>query len=224
MARGREEPAIPPCCDGDEYNAMFTSKQATRTAAHFRRKGLGGSALDLVRGVAAVAPAGSSLLEVGGGVGQIQVTLLEMGVAASAINVELSSNWDEAATTLLAERHLEHRVQRAVGDFVERARSFPTVDVVVLHRVVCCYPDWRAMLEAVVARADRVIALTFPVDTWWTRTGIWMGNLMCRVGGRSFRGYVHKPDSMLDLIRAAGFAITQDGQGRIWRTVVALHS
>ena len=215
---------MPPCCCGDEYNAIFTSKQATRTAARFRRKGLGGSALDIVRGVAAVAPAGSSLLEVGGGVGQIQVTLLEMGVAATAINVELASNWEDVAATLLAERHLEDRVQRRAGDFVEQAQLLPKVDVVVLHRVVCCYPDWRALLESAVARAERVIALTCPVDAWWTRTGIWVENLMCRIGGRSFRAYVHQPLSMLGLLEAAGFAITQDVHGRMWRTVVALHS
>lgn len=201
---------------------MFTSKQATRTAARFRRKGLVGSALDIARGVAAVVPAGSSLLEVGGGVGQIQVTLLEMGVAATSINVELSSSWEDAAATLLTERHLADRVQRTAGDFVERARVLPKVDVVVLHRVVCCYPDWRALLEAAVGRADRVIALTFPVDKWWTRTGIGMGNMMCRVSRRSFRGYVHRPEAMLGFLRATGFAISQDLHGRIWRTVVAL--
>lgn len=200
---------------------MFTPRQATGTASRFLRRGLRGSALDIVKGIGAVGSRGVSMLEVGGGVGQIQIALIESGIAASAINVELSSSWENAAAGLLAERGLEGRVQRIAGDFVEKADSLPQADIVVLHRVLCCYPDWKAMLAAAVATANHVIALTFPMDRWWNRIGISMGNLICRIRGQSFRGYVHRPEPMIGLVMNGGFAIVQDLQGRIWRTVIA---
>ena len=218
---GRKEAAIPQCCYGDEYNSLFTSKQAGRTASRFRRKGLKGSAQDIVEGIEAVASSDSCVLEVGGGVGQIQVALLEMGVAARTVNVELSSNWEDAAARLLTERNLEDRVQRLTGDFVDRANNLPRADVVVLHRVICCYPHWKAMLDAAIATAGKVIALTFPRNVWWNRIGIGMGNLMCRLSRRSFRGYVHRPEPMIGLIEAAGFSIARDRPRRIWRTLIA---
>ena len=200
---------------------MFTSRQAKRTAARFRRTGLKGSARDLVRGIAAAAPRGSSVLEVGGGVGQIQVALLESGAAGSATNVELSSSWEGAGAALLAERRLEDRVQRIIGDFVDKAATLPMADVVVLHRVVCCYPDWKAMLAAAIGTANEVVALTFPNDRWWNRWAIRIGNTMCRISGRSFRGFVHAPGPMIKLLERSGFAIVSDRPGTIWRTLIA---
>ena len=200
---------------------MFTSRQARRTAARFRRKGLKGSAMDLVRGIEGAAARGSSVLEVGGGVGQIQVALLQSGVAESAINVELSSSWEGAAAGLLAERRLVDRVQRIQGDFVDRAATLPKADVVVLHRVLCCYPDWKAMLTAAIGNSNEVVALTFPNDRWWTRWGIRIGNMMCRVSGRSFRGFVHSPGPMISLLQRSGFAIVSEVPGTVWRTVIA---
>lgn len=201
---------------------MFTPREALGTASRFRRKGLQGSALDIVGGISAVVSPGVSVLEVGGGVGQIQVALLESGIAATTINVEMSSSWEEAAAGLLKERALEDRVQRVTGDFVDQAGSLPNADVVVLHRVVCCYPDWKALLGAVAAKADQVIALTFPIDRWWTRVGVGTANLLCRVRGHSFRVFVHRPEPMIDLLRTAGFAPKQDRHGRLWRSVIAV--
>lgn len=200
---------------------MFTARQATGTASRFRREGLQGSALGIVKAISDVVAPGVSVLEVGGGVGDIQVALLEGGVATSAINVELSSNWEDAAAELLAERGLESRVQRITGDFVDIEGSLPNADVVVLHRVVCCYPNWKALLDAVIGKADWVIALTFPVDRWWTRIGIRTVNLICRIRRQSFRAFVHQPEPMIGLLRMAGFAVNQDRHGALWRTVIA---
>jgi len=200
---------------------MFTARRASGTASRFRRDGLRGSARDIVQGISNVASPGMSMLEVGGGVGEIQVVLLERGIAATAVNVELSSGWEDAATRLLVERGLEDRVRRVTGDFVDQAETLPMADVVVLHRVVCCYPDWKAMLEAVVATANQVIALTFPIDRWWTRIGIRAVNLTCRMRHQSFRGFVHRPGPMIAIVQRAGFSVVQDRHSAIWRTVIA---
>ena len=212
---------MPSCCYGDEYGSMFDPKEASRTASRFRRRGLRGSARELVNVLASVVPPGSRVLEVGGGVGQIQVALLEAGIVSGAVNVELSASWDDAARQLMAERGLFDRIDRMVGDFVDLAPGLPEVDVVVLHRVVCCYPDWRAMLEAAQAKAKRVVALTVPRDRWWMRVGIRVVNLGLRWRGVSFRGFVHPPEAMIDLLSSAGFSLVHDSTGSVWRTVVA---
>lgn len=212
---------IPSCCYGDEYDSMFTSGQAVRSASRFRRKGLRGSALDLASAVNAIGPAGMSILEVGGGAGGIQVSLLESGTASTAINVELARSWEDAAHSLLEERALNERVERIVGDFVDRAEGLPQCDAVILHRVVCCYPDWRALLAASVTRARRLVAMTFPVDRLWIREGVWTVNLICRMRGQSFRAYVHPPRIMIDFLRSNGFVVAFDKPRVVWRTLVA---
>jgi O-methyltransferase domain len=201
---------------------MFTSSQAAGSVARFRRKGLRGSALDLATAVSTTGPRDMSLLEVGGGAGQIQVALLESGTASSAINVELSKSWEDAARVLLNERGLDERVERVVGDFVDQAPALPPCDGVILHRVVCCYPDWRALLAASTSKATRLIGMTFPAHRLWIRAGIRMVNLICRIRGQSFRGYVHPPEQMIQFLRSNGFSVVHDQTRIVWRTVAAV--
>jgi magnesium-protoporphyrin O-methyltransferase len=213
----RERP-IPACCYDDEYQQVFNPKAAARTAARFRRRGLPATAAALVQALQGRVD-GGLVLEVGGGAGDLHVTLLEAGVAARVINVELSGGWEEAAAVLLAERGAEGAVERRVGDFVELAPSLPPAEVAVLHRVLCCYPDWKAMLEAVSLRA-RVVAMTIPADHWWTRAALRVGNLTLRMRKMSFRGFVHPIDGVIDLLRGKGFDLVDDRPQPIWRNLL----
>src|SRR5579885_588184 len=133
---------VPGCCSRD-YEKVFGAKTAERDARRFRRRGLRGSAKAVADLAGDVTDA--SVLEVGGGVGAIEVALLEAG-AARATNVELAATYEGAAEKLLAERSLSDRVDRRIGDFVEESDAIEPHDVVLMHRVVCCYPDVDALV------------------------------------------------------------------------------
>jgi SAM-dependent methyltransferase len=209
-----------PCCYADEYEAMFPARAARRTARRFVRRGLRGSALRLADDVAARGISGATILEVGGGVGQVHADLLRRG-AARAVNVELSPSWEAAAASMLGALGLTARVERRVGDFVADAEDLPEADVVLLHRVVCCYPDWPAMLAAATAKARRVVGLTLPVDRRASRVAIAAGNRLLQLQRRAFRAYVHPPAQVIAALGAAGLRTTADSSGPVWRTVVA---
>lgn len=211
---------MPECCYPDEYGMLFTERSASRFARRFERKGLRGSAGRLAAGVAAAGLDGATILEVGGGVGEIHADLLRRG-AARATNVELSAGWEAAADRLLEGMGLRERVRRVVGDFVEKAGDLPAADVVILHRVICCYPDWERMLAAAASRARRVVAVTVPVDRRATRAAIRAGNLLLRLQGREFRAYVHPPEGMIAALRGDGFDMVVDDRGVVWHTFVA---
>jgi hypothetical protein len=185
---------------------------------------LRGSAATVVDLLTQLGPKGMTVLEVGGGVGEIQVALLESGVAASAVNVELSTNWEAAAKTLLAERGLGDRVTRLNGDFVQEAASLPKADAVILHRVVCCYPDWKAMLTAAVSRSDRFVVVTLPRPRLLFRVIVAIENALHGLRKRQFRAFIHPPEEMIELLRLYGFPRVGDGEGPVWRTVIAEHS
>ncbi len=165
-----------------------------------------------------------SLLEVGGGVGDIQIALLENGVVSSAVNVDLSPNWEAAAEKLLAERGLTDKVTRRLGDFVDQAPDLPVADVVILHKVVCCYPDWQALLTAALSRANRYVALTFPRSRPWVRAVLAIENFSQRLRRRQFRAYVHPPEAMIGLLESSGYPLVADRSSPVWRTVLAERS
>jgi hypothetical protein len=70
------------------------------TAKHYRTRGLGKTARRIVELVVERGVAGATLLEVGGGVGDIQVELLKRG-AVRATNLELSPAYEQRRNSCL---------------------------------------------------------------------------------------------------------------------------
>jgi magnesium-protoporphyrin O-methyltransferase len=172
---------MPACCSSD-YRRFFNRKFAARDLRRYRARGLTGTERDLVTLCHEVDSA--TVLEVGGGIGALQLELLEAG-AAAATNVELSGAYEDAAAELFAGRAVERRV----GDFV--AADVPEHDVVLMHRVVCCYPDVDALVGAAASRTRRTLALTYPQQRVWIRAGLQVVNVWLRLRGCGFRTYVH---------------------------------
>jgi magnesium-protoporphyrin O-methyltransferase len=173
------------CCQRD-YASFFGGRIARRSARGYRRHGVRGTAADLVELAGDVE--GESILEVGGGIGAIELELLRHG-GATATNVELSPEYEDAADELLGEYGLRERVTRRVGDFV--VEHVEPHDVVVMHRVVCCYPDVDALVGTAAARTRRRMVLTYPQERPWTRAALGVVNLFLRLRGSEFRVFVH---------------------------------
>jgi Methyltransferase domain len=155
------------------------------------------------------------VLEVGGGVGAIQLELLRAG-AARAENVELSPAYETYAGELLREAGLEGRVERHLLDFASQGDEVQAADVVVLHKVVCCYPDYEALVGAAAVHAKHQLLLTFPRESWWIRLGLSAANLIERLRRRTFRVYVHPPAAMIAVARSHGLEPTSRHRGRFW--------
>ena len=173
---------MPGCCCSTDYRRFFNRKFAARDLARYRKQGLSKTERDLVALVGDVR--GASVLEAGGGIGALQLELLDAG-AARATNVELSAGYEDAAGELLAGRDVERRV----GDFVNE--DVAAHDVVVMHRVVCCYPDADALMQAAAARTERVLALTLPQERRWIGWGLACVNLWLAFRRCGFRTYQH---------------------------------
>ncbi|MGB9376129.1 MAG: hypothetical protein WCB04_01300, partial [Mycobacteriales bacterium] len=64
------------CCEPDGYDARFSDRFARRLARRYRRRGLTRSSRAIVSFLSERGIDGASLLEIGGGVGDIQIELL----------------------------------------------------------------------------------------------------------------------------------------------------
>ena len=200
------------CCRPGGYERMFSAKQARLDARRYRKQGLGGTSRRLVELAGDVS--GETVLEVGGGVGAIELDLLAAG-AERATNVELSGEYEEEAATLLAERGLTERVDRRVADFVNE--PVEPHDVVVMHRVVCCYPDVDRLVGIAAANTRRRLLLTYPRERPWTRAGIAAINLFMRISGSDFRAFVHPVARMTAAAQREGLALEcREQPGLIW--------
>ncbi len=194
-----------------------------RDARRYRRKGLTGSAGWILQVLGDDGVADRSVLEVGGGIGSLQIELLEAG-ASHATNVEIIDSYEATARSLIAERDLEARVERHIADYAQHPDHNPAADIVIMHRVICCYPDPDTLTAAACARARDRVAITIPRDTPWVKLGFWGMNACLRLRRIAFRGYVHPQARILEVANSHGFHATHHQRGALWESLILQHA
>jgi magnesium-protoporphyrin O-methyltransferase len=90
-------------------------------------------------------------------------------------------------------------------------------DLVVLHRVVCCYPDYERLLAAAADHARRALVFSYPPCNPLSRVFYGLFNLVMRLTRSGFRGFAHPEGAMLAVLEDRGLRRTYQGQSRIWQ-------
>lgn len=207
---------MPSCCSHKGYDRFFNERFARRTANRYRKRGLDKSARAMVDIVSQRGPANATILEIGGGVGGIQLELLKRG-ATRATNLEMSAAYESQARQLLADSGLSERVRRQIVDIAVNPDDVEPADVVVLHRVVCCYPDYRELLSAAAAHARDLVVFSHPPRNLWSRLIIRGENGWLRLRGSDFRVFAHPPAAMMQTLAAHGLQTVAERSVAGWR-------
>jgi 2-polyprenyl-3-methyl-5-hydroxy-6-metoxy-1,4-benzoquinol methylase len=206
------------CCTPKGYRQIFSERNAAGEAKRYRRKGLDGTSLRIVDLIRGLGVEGKTLLEVGGGIGAIEIELLKTGMAR-AVNVELTPTYEAAAGVLLVEAGLSDRVERMVMDFADAGPEVETADVVLMNRVICCYPDMPKLAGAAADHANGMLVMSFPNRRWWTRFGLTVANFGFRVIRMQFRVFLHPPALILAAVERRGFKTRLNQPGLLWQVV-----
>lgn len=204
------------CCNPRGCDRIFSPRFARRLARRYRKRGLDKTARRIVEFLEATGIEGATVLEVGGGVGEIQIELLRRG-ADRAVNLELSPAYEAEAGRLLHDAGLDERVSRRLHDIAVDPNAIEPADVVVLHRVVCCYPDYERLLGAVAAHARRVLVFSYPRRNAVSRSFIAAQNLGLRLIRKEFRTFAHPPAAMIGALRQRGLEVSFARAGFVWR-------
>ncbi len=102
------------------------------------------------------------------------------------------------------------------GDLLRLDDTIDHADVVAMHRVICCYPDWDALLRRATQLSRRVLAVSYPRNLWYVRGVMALENLRRRAFGHTFRTFVHSAVAMETVILSAGFERITRRQTPIW--------
>ena len=206
------------CCDDEGYQSVFSGRFARRVARRYGKRGLNPTAQRIVDFATDQGIEGATVLEIGGGVGEIQVELLRRG-AEHVTNLEISHNYEEEAGRLLERSGMADRVTRRFLDIAQSPEQVEPADVVVLHRVVCCYPDYKALLSAAAGHARRMLVYSHPADMVLNRAAIGTENLLRRLQGNAFRAFVHPPEAMVAAAEGQGLTTSLRHQdwSRAWK-------
>ena len=207
------------CCQCKGIETLFNEKEAESNLKAYRKDGPAKTTRILIEALKAEGIEGSTLLDIGGGVGAIQHELLRSG-AQSATGVDASTAYLKAAQEEGKRRGYANRITYHHGNYVALAPQLAPADIVTLDRVICCYHDMPALVGSSVAKAGRLYGLVYPRDTWWLRAGIFLANLYFRVVRNPFRTFVHPTQAVDALVRDNGFDRRFYRTSGLWQVVV----
>ena len=209
---------MPGCCDHDDYQSVFSNRFARRQSRRYRRRGLTPAAQGIVDFATAQGVTGATVLEIGGGVGQLQVELLRRG-ASHVTNLEISQNYEAEAARLLKQTGFADHVNRRFVDIAQAPDEVEPADVVVLHRVVCCYPDYARLLKVAAAHARRTLVYSHPAANLFNRVEFGAENVYRWLTRNDFRAFIHPPDAMVRAAESGGMDVAYRSHARDWDVV-----
>ena len=205
-------------CSSGESLDIFGERSARRELRRYLENGLGGDDAKLIADWAEEGGLfGETVVEVGGGIGQIQAELVRRGAAAGTV-VEVVHAYERPASELAHAVGIEDRTAFVLADLLEDPAAVAPGDVVVLRRVVCCSPNGPELLAAAAAKARRTLLASYPRDRAATRAFSRFQNLCFRLIRKRFRSFVYPPAELERAVAGAGLRRSRVSRGLVWET------
>ena len=213
------------CCQCQAIEERFDREKAEQKRRAYQQDGLKRESQMLVEALVAQGIDGYSLLDVGGGMGALAIELIKRGVAQATIN-EASTAYLEAAAAETERQGLADQISLVHGNIVDTEQEIPPadivtgVDIVTLDKVICCYDDMPGLVQASLAKANKLYGLVYPRDNWLIKAGFGFDNLISRLQRSDFRVFVYPTREVDGLIRQNGFQMRSRQNSAGWQIVV----
>src|SRR5438309_5837448 len=159
---------------------------------------------------------GKTVLDVGCGTGFFALETLKQG-ASSCIGVDLSSAAIHEANEFAKESGLQDRARFEVADAASIQHA---ADIVVMDKVLCCYPDADSLLKTAFASSSDLWGFVVLRDEGLMkpvmRIGTGLINLVEMLRRTGFRLYLHPLHSLDRLLLDNGFQHSSKTKSRFW--------
>ncbi len=205
-------------CQGIE--TKFDRKYVNKKLKKYREEGPKKTTIQLMEALRSEGIQEMTLLDIGGGVGDIQHGLLKAGVS-QAINVEGSSAYSEACQEEAERQGHANKINHRQGNFVDLAEDIPSADIVTLDRVICCYDNMPKLVSLSAQKAKKYYAVVYPRDLWWVKlvNEIYY-NFRNWITRNPMRNYVYSTEAVEGEIRKSGLERSFHRDMGAWQVAV----
>ena len=191
------------CCQCQGIENMFDKKAAKRQLKRYLKKGPSKTTRMLLDAIHKKGVQGLNFLDIGGGIGAIQYDLIKAG-ASNGTSIEASSAYIDVVKDETLQNGLAERVNFKQGDFTTMATDVDSADIVTLDKVICCYDDMSELVGLSSKLAQKIYAVIYPRDVWWTKLALLFMNFYPIVKGSSFRVFIHPTKQVEEIIFGNG--------------------
>jgi magnesium-protoporphyrin O-methyltransferase len=206
-------------CGCDDYASPIDADIARKDRESYHSDGPDNTTRILLNMIEAETAEGVTLLDVGGGIGVIDHELLRTR-ASSAVLVEASPAYLDAARAEAQEAGLLDRLDIVAGDIVQRPDEVGPADVVTLDRVICCYPDADKLVSASASRARKWYGMVLPRDRWYVRWFTGLENVWMRLKRDPYRAHAHSNVAIDAQLQDMGLMQRSETFTAWWRVVL----
>lgn len=203
------------CC-GAEY--LFDTKEANKNLKRFHKKGPNKTTSKLLTTLLNQDIKGFSHLDIGGGIGAIQLELLKNGVSKTT-GVDASTAYLKVAEELLVKSGFTNSLF-IHGDFNDNNTEIEKHNIVTLERVVCCYPHVESLIDNSTAKAINYYAFVYPNDSWFAKIVNQLAHIYFKIKKNPFRTQIHYAKMMHERIENNGFTRIYYGNQFPWKIAV----
>lgn len=202
------------CCRATDL--QFDKKGAKEDLHRYRKHGPDQTTKLLLEGLKESDLTDKTLLDIGGGIGVISHELCSRAIDRVYL-IDIASSYLEVAKEIAANRGNQDNFTFIHGDFVEKCDRLPAADVVMLDRVVCCYPEVRPLVTKSAEKCRKWYGLSYPRYNWFIRAADRLKNGLRMLTGNRFRTYIHPEEVIHQLLVDSGFERVYDRSTLIWR-------
>jgi len=189
------------CCGADLF---FNKKMALRELRTFRKKGATGATSKIIQQLENTDPAGKYLVDIGGGIGAIQWWFLGKGGAKST-DIDASSGYLKQAEDFAIEQGWQSQTDFLMGDCLELYPQIENPDYVTLDKVICCYPDYKDILEATCDKSNAYVSLSYPIDGRIAQLVRGILRLFLKIIRNPFSPYIHSVKDIRAVFETKGY-------------------
>jgi len=189
------------CCGADVF---FDEKTAKKQYRQYVKKGPPRVTAKIIQQLTGQTIEGKSMIDVGGGIGALQWWFLQKG-GAQTTGIDASSGYLQKAEEHAILNGWSGKAHFIFGDYTEVHTQVGGVDYITLDKVVCCYPNFKEIIETSCQKARTHVALSYPVDGVISSIIAWFGSLFAKLKSNSFRPYVHPVDKIREVFAQQGY-------------------
>ena len=188
------------CCGAEN---IFDKKEANKNLNRFKKKGPNKTTSLLLNAIKKETIEGFSLMDIGGGIGVIQLELLKANIKSST-DVDASNAYIKVAKSLLKDNGYEN-TQFIHGDFNDKINELEKHNIVTLERVVCCYPYIEDLIDNSTSKAISYYGLVYPNDGGLSKFLNKLAHFYFWLKKNPFRTHIHSEIMMHKRIEKNGF-------------------
>jgi 16S rRNA G966 N2-methylase RsmD len=200
------------CVGAEDF---FNEKEARKNLKRYKKKGPNKTTRKLLNALSNENIKGLSLLDIGGGIGAIQVELMKKGLKHTT-DVDASQSYINVASQLMKQKGFDNKSNYVHADFTDCHKGIEDHDIVTLEKVVCCYPHVTDLINQSSNKARQFYGLVYPMNGFVFKIVFGILNVYLKFKGNPFRVFNHEEKMIDGLICANGFRRIYYGRSLPW--------